>query len=140
MYSLIYSSKAIDTFGSDQIYEMLNLSRTYNFKNEITGCLLFHQRKFIQLLEGSESNIHKLYQKILNDKRHEAVSLLREERSDHRIFSDWSMAFYEFDPSNEGTFYKQSLLDTYFNNSNLYKQSSKTGLLFFKSVRDLLRN
>ena len=138
MNALIYTSKAVDSFDSPEIYDMLTDARIFNKEHRITGCLLYHQKQFIQLLEGEAKEVHKLYDKIAQDPRHESLSLLMEERMTSRIFYDWNMAFYEFGDPEEDVIFKKHQLNTFFDNSKLFTQSSKTGLIFFKSVRDLL--
>ncbi len=51
MFSLIYRSVAKESFGTAEVYQMLSDARDFNAEHDITGCLLFHDRKFLQLLE-----------------------------------------------------------------------------------------
>ncbi len=140
MHALIYTSKAVDSFVSSEIYDMLNNARAFNQEHRITGCLLYHQNQFIQLLEGEAPMVRELYSRIEKDRRHTSLALLSEERIDSRIFEEWHMAFYNFSSPEEDAIFKEHQLATFFENSNLFKKASKSGLLFFKSVRNLLGN
>ncbi len=52
MFRLIYRSIAKESFNEPDIYKMLSDARDFNTEHHITGCLLYHDRKFLQLLEG----------------------------------------------------------------------------------------
>ena len=78
MHSIIYRSSAKPYFDKPEIYLMLSNARSFNEENGITGCLLYHQNQFVQLLEGEQNNITSLYQKILDDGRHEQIETLDE--------------------------------------------------------------
>jgi len=55
--------------------------------------LLYLEGKFIQVLEGRENEVRKLYGKICNDPRHKRVITVVEGNSPSRVFIDWSMGF-----------------------------------------------
>ncbi len=140
MHSIIYTSRALDSFDSIQVYQMLEGSRSYNAEHGITGCLLYHERQFVQILEGDYQVVDGLFQKIRHDQRHAEVSLLMEDNTDQRLFDNWNMGFYEFISKEERQLFRKHQFNQFFENSNLFSQSSKTGLLFFKRVRDLLES
>jgi hypothetical protein len=96
MIELVYYSVAIPELTPLDISNILNTSRNYNSKNNITGCLLYHNKEFLQILEGEEQTILDLMTKIENDKRHTIITSLVQKNIKERMFSDWSMAFHEF--------------------------------------------
>ena len=100
MFELIYSSRSIDTIDEIDITAILNTSRDFNKKNKITGCLLYHNNEFIQILEGDEIVVKKLYASILKDKRHHNILLLAEGLKQERDFKDWNMAYHELTDNN----------------------------------------
>lgn len=61
MYELIYYSTANPTLNANDISNILKTSRDFNLKNDITGCLLYYNNEFIQILEGDRMAIKKLY-------------------------------------------------------------------------------
>jgi hypothetical protein len=72
---------------------MLKTSRKFNSENNITGCLLFHNNEFIQILEGEEKTIKKLYARIEKDNRHTDVRLVYTGIKEGCTFEGWSMAY-----------------------------------------------
>ena len=61
MFSLIYRSVAKESFIDSDIYKMLSDARDFNAEHHITGCLLYHDRKFLQLLEGEKPKVISLF-------------------------------------------------------------------------------
>ena len=59
MYSIIYRSVADDSFSLSDIYDMLSKARERNFKQNITGCLLYHENGFL-----NQSEMYSFYQTI----------------------------------------------------------------------------
>lgn len=93
MYHLIYTSYAYREFLERDLFELLDKSRTDNKKMGITGMLLYLEGKFIQVLEGSEEAVKKIYHKISLDDRHHRVTTIIEGESPERLFKDWLMGF-----------------------------------------------
>ncbi|MDN3654223.1 BLUF domain-containing protein [Ferruginibacter paludis] len=92
MYQLIYCSIARPGLYPADIKAILNTSRNFNWANDITGCLIYYNDEFIQILEGKKLTVKKMYEKIEQDDRHFSVIMMSEEEADERIFSNWSMA------------------------------------------------
>lgn len=93
---IVYYSISEIEVNEKIISNILEHSRVNNAKKDITGCLLFYDKVFLQLLEGEKSSIQDLYKKIEKDKRHSNVTLIIEESISNRMFSGWNMAFHEF--------------------------------------------
>lgn len=96
-YQLVYYSDATRTFTPDDLVELLNVSIKNNEAQGITGCLLYGSGKFIQLLEGPESKVKALYEKINKDPRHNNVQLVTEMLVNEKLFPKWSMGFKRVD-------------------------------------------
>lgn len=96
---IVYYSISKKTITEKLILEILDSSRNNNSKKNITGCLLYHNNIFLQLLEGKKNDIIDLFETIKNDHRHYEVTQIIEENTDERIFTDWSMAFHKVDDS-----------------------------------------
>ena len=71
--------------------EILTKSRSNNPAIGITGSLIYHSDLFLQLLEGPDLAVHKLYQTILADNRHADIVKLSDETSSRRLFASWAM-------------------------------------------------
>jgi hypothetical protein len=81
MYHLIYTSMAIAPFSERDLIQLLEQSRTLNKKAGITGMLMYTRSKFIQVLEGEQSIVNKLYAKIVEDDRHKKITTVLEGKS-----------------------------------------------------------
>ena len=92
-YHLTYRSIAIPEITVEQIEDILKTARSFNSKNDVSGCLIFSKGYFIQLLEGSKDNIKELMDSIDADKRHTNVDILSEGETEERIFKTWDMAY-----------------------------------------------
>ena len=57
IFELIYYSTASPDLSKNDILNILENSRDFNSKNEITGCLLYHNNEFVQLIEGEEEAV-----------------------------------------------------------------------------------
>ncbi len=138
MYSLIYRSVARESFSKPLIYKMLSEAREFNAAHGITGCLLYHQGQFIQLLEGAYDEVQSLFERIQKDERHHQVEVLEKEVVTDRIFDKWSMAFQDLGDEYENVKYKEMIIHTYFTESRIFEIPSKTGLALFKGVQAIL--
>jgi hypothetical protein len=96
MQQIVYYSISETEITAQSISDIIEPSRINNTKRNITGCLLYHKKVFLQLLEGDKEAVSKLYKTIKKDKRHSNVTLIIEEDIQERMFPDWNMAFYEF--------------------------------------------
>lgn len=94
IFRLVYRSQ-LTVSPEDRKVEMasiLDSSRAKNVHHDITGALLVWQDYVVQTLEGEESAVRSLYEKIALDPRHEAVTLLEAQPVEKRTFARWSMA------------------------------------------------
>ena len=72
--------------------EILTVSRRNNAAVSITGVLLQHGRRFLQVLEGDPDGVAATVVRIEQDPRHIALVRLAEREIEAREFGDWSMA------------------------------------------------
>jgi predicted sulfurtransferase len=115
---LVYYSISNTEQTSESMSNILAPSREFNSKNNITGCLLFHNKIFLQLLEGEKEAVQSLYKKIKNDNRHSNVTLIAEEDAKERMFPGWSMAFHELSSSDKNVNQFIKNIDFYSENSD----------------------
>ena len=61
--------------------------------------LLYHGRSFLQVLEGDEAIVQRLFSRIERDPRHHQVSVIDASTlfGERRSFGDWSMGFSALD-------------------------------------------
>lgn len=94
-FELCYISKANYNLCKQDFCNILETSKIRNFKNDITGCLIYHKQHFIQILEGSQDAVESLYEKIKTDSLHRMPRKLYEGIKSGRSFENWEMAFIE---------------------------------------------
>jgi hypothetical protein len=92
-YQVVYYSEATKVFTELELIELLQTANAYNTKNNITGCLIYANSKFIQILEGEQSLVRKLFEKIKNDKRHKNIIVAIEMSVSTKLFANWAMGF-----------------------------------------------
>ncbi len=93
IYQLVYSSAATHSFRSAELADLLERARANNARLNVTGLLLYHDRSFIQALEGKQTVVESLFEKIRTDPRHAKVVQLLARSLNQRQFPDWSMGF-----------------------------------------------
>jgi hypothetical protein len=138
MYELIYRSVAKPNLNADDIAKILETARNFNSKNEITGCLLFHNNEFIQIIEGEKEKLLQLYDSIKNDKRHSSVLLLAEDEIKERIFPNWSMAYYQLKENDNINIDKLLFVNNLITLSELIAKPSHASRLFWMMAKQLL--
>lgn len=97
-HELVYVSEATREMSIADLTSLLEQSREKNARLGITGILVYHDKKFMQLLEGNRTDIFSLYETIYLDERNRQNHLLWDAPIANRSFADWSMAFIT--PSN----------------------------------------
>ena len=95
VFSLVYRSRTTHDWGQDHLLGLLEGSRRRNADHAITGILLYRSRLFMQLIEGEEAAVTRLFANIRSDRRHDDVDLLWTDVAAQREFVAWSMAFRE---------------------------------------------
>jgi len=92
---VLYRSQAVSPLSSAHLTALLEESRAYNEAHDITGLLCYSAGHFVQLLEGTTTEVYRLYARIRQDPRHHQVQTLHEAAEPSRFFADWRMAFVE---------------------------------------------
>ncbi|MGD0961733.1 MAG: BLUF domain-containing protein [Methylomonas sp.] len=93
MIYLIYISSASKRFSEDELVDLLSKSREKNTKLGVTGMLLYKDGNFLQVLEGEETAVMKLFGAIKANSNHQGVTILDKGELAERQFGDWSMGF-----------------------------------------------
>ena len=93
LFELIYRSEANSNVSDDDLLNILSTARTFNGENDITGCLLYNEHNFAQILEGEFNMLNELYNRIRQDPRHHNVITLHMKEINERAYPDWTMAF-----------------------------------------------
>lgn len=113
LFHLIYLSKATRLMSEKDLLEILNESRDWNTAHGITGLLLYVEGnflttgkqnlyaspggKFMQVLEGEETEVLRIFESIQTDARHQDILVLMQGVAGSRDFSDWALGFNAYD-------------------------------------------
>jgi hypothetical protein len=93
MIQLVYTSMARPRFTKADIEALLAVSREKNREHGITGVLLYRSGSIVQVLEGEEPAVRRLYTNILGDSRHQNAAVIYTRTIETREFPDWTMGF-----------------------------------------------
>jgi hypothetical protein len=91
---LIYRSRnrIVEDRRKVALGSLFSQARSNNKERNICGALLLSGDWFVQVLEGDEPIVRRLYEKIEKDPRHEHVELLETTPIEERVFGRWAMA------------------------------------------------
>ncbi|MEZ6137949.1 MAG: BLUF domain-containing protein [Pirellulaceae bacterium] len=100
---LIYVSElAPEGFPSNrpvgnELQRILETARVRNEQVSVTGILLFSGGHFLQVIEGHELVLERMFQRIAADPRHKNVERLAFLSITHRMFDRWQMGLLNLD-------------------------------------------
>ena len=89
--SLTYTSLARLDLQTTDLEDIHRTAREQNALDGITGLLVFNGTHFLQIIEGSESAIEELVERLRRDPRHTGFEIRDRQKVDARSFPDWSM-------------------------------------------------
>lgn len=95
IFKLLYISTETRPTTDSDVISILEASRRNNPELGVTGLLLYRVGYFLQLLEGVEPEVIKLFQHLKKDGRHSACDILSQFSGENRIFPKWSMGYIE---------------------------------------------
>lgn len=93
MLSIAYVSAAAVEMTDGEIAAILVQARANNIRHDLTGALLYHRGRFIQILEGPDEHVLSRFAVISADPRHRSISVVSEESIRERQFPEWTMGF-----------------------------------------------
>ena len=96
-----YLSQSKLDWTDEAIDQLLERSKQNNATRGITGAMIYANGYFMQLIEGPQIAVDKLYSAIEADPRHEVLSLLHSQEIKDRHFSDWAMEYRDSDDLGE---------------------------------------
>jgi len=98
MIRLQYLSQSAHNITDQQVQQILVSSRRNNPDLGLTGVLIYGGRLFMQVLEGPDDQVLRMYVRLLDDKRHGDSQILHISPTSERIFQKWSMGVIKSDP------------------------------------------
>ena len=91
-YYLLYRSHATARPTAAELEDMLGQARVYNAAADVTGLLLYHDGRYVQVLEGPKGAVREVYARICRDPRHAHISTINEGLGPARRFPTRRMA------------------------------------------------
>jgi hypothetical protein len=89
--TVTYTSLARLDLQSSDLEDIHRTAREVNALEGITGLLVFNGTHFLQIIEGSETAIDELIQRLRRDTRHTGFEIRDQRKVAARSFPDWSM-------------------------------------------------
>lgn len=93
--TLIYRSQLNFSCRSAELRALVERARIRNTNQNITGVLLSNGSDVMQILEGSEESVVKLFHKIRDDQRHSGVVELMRDYGPRRRFNNAGMLLFD---------------------------------------------
>lgn len=90
-FELSYRSNASILVGESDIRSIVEQANEKNKKIGVSGCLVYYEEQFFQILEGPKKTVLEVFDAIRIDPRHESVETLWKGPRDSRVFSDNGM-------------------------------------------------
>jgi hypothetical protein len=87
--SITYASRPRPDLRESDVAELALFASRRNRELRVTGCLWYHPRLFVQILEGEPETVGTLYARIIADGRHEHVTLIDDAPMEERRFGRW---------------------------------------------------
>jgi hypothetical protein len=133
--SLAYVSAASRIMSEEEIVAILLQSRANNRRTKLSGALLYHRQRFVQILEGEEDDVLSAYRRISRDPRHNDLHELSREPIEKRQFPQWTMGFR---PLSHETMKKLDGFDQYFGRTGKVqiKHADASAQLFLEWLAD----
>ena len=138
MYELTYCSLAKPGIMANDISAILKTAQKNNEKNQITGCLLYYNHEFLQVLEGKKDIVRSVQARIAKDARHSNVRILAEGEKEERTFSDWTMAFKELNVDDVKDINDSLFENNFLTFSELVAKPTRTIRLFWDKAQHIL--
>ena len=93
IFQASYVSRARDCINTSDIQNIVNVSQRNNQIFDLTGCLMFSGRHFVQILEGNFSDVSDVLKSISLDQRHTNMRIFSGHQTSLRAYPQWSMEF-----------------------------------------------
>jgi len=98
LHFLIYVSRATRPLAAEELDALRKQATQANRGAGISGCLVYQDGEFMQMLEGPRETVFALFEQVRADARHTDVRLVVEAPAASRVFYDWGMAVRDLSP------------------------------------------
>lgn len=93
MFRLIYMSRSNEKMSEAKLKDIMETAQSNNAKVGVTGMLLYAGDTFFQVLEGRQTDVEAVFDRVFQDPRHSRVRIMGQREAENRAFPDWSMGF-----------------------------------------------
>lgn len=78
LHRVIYVSESVGATGvsTQSVAEILGASDRNNRRDHLSGCVLFHEGRIVQAIEGGRVDIDRLIRRLLVDPRHTGMRII----------------------------------------------------------------
>ena len=119
MKAIMYKSAPSDGIGKSEFQRLLQKSQERNQLHDITGYIFLSKTKIVQLIEGNDDAVDRLYNRITTDNRHANVMTILDKKIEKRTMMGWDMAIIDFWNDKKGKFDEFSLLDKLYSSTDI---------------------
>lgn len=101
LFALAYTSRATRNLSAEDIARIQSTASRTNALDGVTGLLLFTGTHFAQVVEGAQSAIDELLQRLKADERHRDIRVHFAKPIERRSFPSWDMKVVELSPDRD---------------------------------------
>lgn len=98
---LTYVSRYNTDNANIEVARILEQAQRNNERNGITGALVINDNYFLQVIEGARPVINNLLKKLIEDKRHFSLQIIKCCEIEERRWNKWSMKYLTANDQNK---------------------------------------
>jgi hypothetical protein len=99
MRAIAYVSTASWNLLREDLEAIVSAARGHNAQSGVTGILLYCDGNFMQYIEGPDTAVLEVFERIRRDERHYQVNELMNLPIAEREFGDWTLGFTRASPA-----------------------------------------
>ena len=103
LFRIVYVSAAVGPVASGlmPLVDIIGVSDRNNRRDHLTGVLMRHDGRFLQVLEGARADLDRTLGRVMTDGRHANLTVVLDAPIAQRMFPAWAMARMEATPEVE---------------------------------------
>lgn len=101
MHLIVYTSEFTleESEAESVLTDIASKAKLNNPLMEITGLLFYHNRRFVQIIEGEKNSLEDLMSILDEDRRHKNVERIIDQETHKRGFKQWNMDTFNLSSS-----------------------------------------
>jgi hypothetical protein len=103
MHIIVYTSELahINNDINNSLCDIVKKAKANNLKLGITGVIFYHNKRFVQIIEGEKDSLEYLMSIIEKDTRHKNIVRIIDEEINKRGFMQWNMDSFNLDENDK---------------------------------------